>query len=246
MATLKSIFARCWAVWALVVFSTTVLVVWLVLVLCNHRKEYARTAFFQRVSRVWMHTFFFCCAFRVRIHGAEKVNPKETYIFICNHRSFMDIFIMTPFIPVVNKTIGRKEFMSIPFLSRVYGSGTVLVDRKSMTSRQKSYQQMKEVLAAGCSMCIYPEGTRNRTDKPLLPFQRGTFLLAKETNKPIVPVVLVGSDRALSARKTLYAMPTTVDVYFLDPVYMDAGESDTELRSRIEKMMADFYTSKIR
>ena len=75
----------------------------------------------------------------------------------------------------------------IPLFGLIYKRGSVLVDRKSEESRKNSFVKMKEVLDMGLHMCIYPEGTRNKTTEPLQRFHNGAFKLAIDTGKPIFP-----------------------------------------------------------
>ncbi|RZJ21552.1 MAG: hypothetical protein EON51_11145, partial [Acinetobacter sp.] len=67
-------------------------------------------------------------------------------IVICNHNSFMDIPISTPSIPGANKTIAKIELAKVPVFGAMYTAGSVLVDRKSETSRKESLTKMKKVL----------------------------------------------------------------------------------------------------
>src|SRR6185436_5631575 len=99
----------------------------------------------------------------------------ENYIVVCNHNSFMDVPLTTPFIPGPNKTIAKIEMAKIPLFGLIYQRGSVLVDRKNEESRKNSYIKMKDVLQMGMHMCIYPEGTRNKTTAPLQPFHNGAF-----------------------------------------------------------------------
>src|SRR5690606_35229051 len=123
--------------------------------------------------------------------GREHFERGKRYIVVCNHNSFMDIPVSSPSIPGGNKTIAKAELARIPLFGLIYRAGSVLVDRKSEKSRKESYLRMKEVLDMGLHMCIYPEGSRNRTGKPLKAFHSGAFRLALDTGTPIVPAVIL-------------------------------------------------------
>jgi len=77
---------------------------------------------------------------------------------------------------------------------------------------------MKEVLNMGLHMCIYPEGTRNKTGKPLKEFKDGAFRLAVETGKPIMPAIIFNTDKVLSSKKFFFFMPGNIEMHFLPPV----------------------------
>src|SRR5439155_14872246 len=109
----------------------------------------------------------------------------------------MDVPLTSPGIPGANKTIAKIEMARIPLFGMIYKRGSVLVDRKSEESRRKSFNKMKEVLQMGMHMCIYPEGTRNKTNEPLQRFHDGAFRLAVETKKDIMPAVIFYTNKVL-------------------------------------------------
>ena len=110
-----------------------------------------------------MRIFFFVTGCSLKVKGKENFQHGENYIVICNHNSLMDVPLSTPFIPGANKTIAKVEMAKIPIFGLIYKRGSVLVDRNDKNSRKNSFKKMKEVLNMGMHMCIYPEGTRNKT-----------------------------------------------------------------------------------
>lgn len=178
------------------------------------------------------------CPFRVR--GKENFRKGQNYIVVCNHNSFLDVPITSPGIPGTNKTIAKKEFASIPLFGIIYQLGSVLVDRKSEQSRRESYTKMKHVLDMGMHMCIYPEGTRNKTDEPLKPFQDGAFRLASETGKPLMPAILFNTRKALPADKPFFLLPHKLEMHFLLPIEVQPGETVKELKEKVYEVMKTF------
>ena len=158
----------------------------------NEPKE---PAFFRIISKVWMRIFFFLTGCRLKTVGLENFKKGENYIVICNHNSLMDVPISTPFIPGPNKTIAKAEMAKIPLFGLVYKRGSILVDRKDKNSRQNSFKKMKEVLNMGMHMCIYPEGTRNKTNLPLKEFYDGAFKLAVDTGTSILPALIFNTKK---------------------------------------------------
>jgi 1-acyl-sn-glycerol-3-phosphate acyltransferase len=144
-----------------------------------------------------------------------------------------------PFVPGANKTIAKDSFAKIPLFGLFYKKGSILVNRKSDQSRRRSYEKMKQVLTAGIHMCIYPEGTRNRSDELLRPFYDGAFRLSKETNTPVIPAILSGTSEAMPMNKSFYLLPTKLTIEFLKPV-----EPDTmDVKSLKEKVYAIMLTA---
>ena len=205
-------------------------------------KEPARTRLFQHVSRVWMRIFFFFSGLRISIKGKENFAKGENYVVISNHNSFMDVPLTTPFIPGPNKTIAKKELAAIPVFGLIYKRGSILVDRKSEDSRKNSFIKMKEVLQLGMHMCIYPEGTRNKSEMPLQQFHNGAFKLAIDCGRPILPTLIFNTARVLPAGKGFYFWPVKVHMHFLPPVSVE-GKSIEVLKAELFRQMTDYYVA---
>ncbi len=99
---------------------------------------------------------------------------------------------------------------------------------------------MKRVLSQGLDMVIYPEGTRNRTDKPLKEFYDGAFRLAVDTQKPIVPTLVFNTRKVLPAHKIFYLVPHRLEMHFLPPVE-SVNTSAKALKDKVFKIMWDYY-----
>jgi len=238
---LTAIFARIWALWGIIWFIATMLVFLPYFAILRFMvPEPNRTRLFISASRIWMGIYMplIGCPFRVR--GKENFRKGQNYIVVCNHNSFLDVPITSPGIPGTNKTIAKKEFASIPLFGIIYQLGSVLVDRKSEQSRRESYTKMKHVLDMGMHMCIYPEGTRNKTDEPLKPFQDGAFRLASETGKPLMPAILFNTRKALPADKPFFLLPHKLEMHFLPPIEVQPGETVKELKEKVYEVMKTF------
>ena len=74
---------------------------------------------------------------------------------------------------------------------------------------------MKKVLDIGLDMVIYPEGTRNKTNKPLKSFYDGAFKLSTDSGKPIIPAILLHTSKVLPANRFFYLLPHRLEMHFL-------------------------------
>ena len=165
----------------------------------------------------------------------------ENYIVTCNHNSLMDVPVATPFIPGTNKTIAKSEMAKIPLFGLIYKRGSVLVDRKEKKSRQDSFKKMQNVLSMGMHMCIYPEGTRNKSNLPLKEFHEGAFRLAIQTSTPIIPALIFNTKKVLPANKTFYFHPHKMEIHFLPPIKVEEEGNAELLKQKVHLVMTDHY-----
>ena len=241
---LMEVFGRIWALWALVLFVGTMLIFLIpFLLFCYFAPEPTKTRRFVKYSRVWMGVFLTGIGCPLRIKGKEKFKKGETYIVLFNHNSLMDVPISTPGIPGANKTIAKTSFAKVPLFGLFYRTGSVLVDRNSETSRRESFGKMKDVLEMGMHMCLYPEGTRNKTNNPLKSFHDGAFRLCITSGKAIMPAVIFNSRWVLPADKPFFLRPKKLRMHFLDPVVPAPGETVEGLKQRVFKIMWDYYVA---
>ena len=240
MNIIKNIVARLLAFWALFVFASTMFIfIWFYL-FCFIMPDPLKTRFHRRVSQVWMGLFLFLSGCSFKVTGKDVFDGLENSIVVCNHNSLIDIPISTPFLPRANKTIAKKSFVYVPLFGWVYKFASVIVDRKDNQSKKASYEKMKNVLNNGLDMLIYPEGTRNRTNAPLKSFYDGAFKLAIETQKPIVPVVLLNTKKVLPAKPILYLTPGKMRMHIL-PAIFPQGHSKDSLKQLVFDEMAKYY-----
>jgi 1-acyl-sn-glycerol-3-phosphate acyltransferase len=239
---MKQVFGRIWALYAMVIFLVTMFIFFVpFLLFCYFQKDPLKTRRFIKYSRVWMSSFLFLIGCPVKVKGRDYFSHDENYVVVCNHNSFMDVPISTPFIPGGNKTIAKIEMAKIPLFGLIYRTGSVLVDRKSDASRKESFNKMKRVLAMGLHMCIYPEGTRNKTNEPLKAFHNGAFRLAVESGKAIIPGIIFNTKKVLPPGRVFYAMPHKLSIHFLPPVRRQENESADSLKERVHQIMKEYY-----
>ncbi len=244
---IKNILGRVWALWGALVFVPTLLIVVIPIWLTNFIKEPRGTEIFRRISNAWMRIFLTLIGCRLTIKGKKNFASNENYIVVCNHNSFMDIPLTTPFIPGPNKTIAKSELAKIPVFGTIYQRGSILVDRKSEKSRKDSIRKMKEVLEQGLHMCIYPEGTRNKSNEPLRPFHDGAFRLAIDSRKSIIPTLLFNTRKVLpGSSKPFFLWPAHLKMFFLAPVEVLPDDTVASLKERVFHIMYAFAEQQLK
>lgn len=196
--------------------------------------------YFIAVSRIWMSVWLRMIGCSITVNGTKNFAPGENYVVVFNHNALLDVPLSAPFIPGGNKTIAKASFAKVPIFGWFYTRGSVLVDRNSDASRRRSFDEMKKVLKAGMHICLYPEGTRNRTAEPLKVFYDGAFKLAVDTKKAVIPCVITGTKKAMPVNKKFYLLPKKLTMNFFAPVPA-TNEDAKELKAKVFNIMYNGY-----
>ncbi|MBA4197355.1 MAG: 1-acyl-sn-glycerol-3-phosphate acyltransferase [Chitinophaga sp.] len=242
MKIFKEIFARIWALWGIISFLTTFLIIFIPAMYCYLIPGKKGQDIFIKIARLWMNIWLPLIGCPLSIKGRENFKQGEVYIVTCNHNTLLDVPLSCPYIPGPNKTIAKDSFAKIPLFGWFYAKGSVLVNRKNDASRRKSFDAMKKVLKEGMHMSLYPEGTRNRTNEPLKKFYDGAFKLAVETKTAIIPAVIFNTGKAMPNNKIFYLVPKKLAIHFLPPVAAE-NISAEDLKEKVFDIMWNYYTS---
>ena len=136
----------------------------------------------------------FICGTKITVIGEENVPKDEPVLYIGNHKSFFDIVITYARCPRLTGYISKKSMAKVPLLSvwmrRLH---CLFIDREDVKEALKTILAGIENVKNGISMCIFPEGTRNKTSDLLLPFKEGSFKIAEKTGCAIVPMAITNS-----------------------------------------------------
>jgi len=240
MRIIKNIVGRVFALWAILTFVALFLVIFIPSMLCWLIPEPAGQRLFIGTARIWMMIWLPLTGCRYRIKGKAYFKKGTTYIVAFNHNSMMDIPLSAAFVPGANKTIAKSSFTKVPLFGLYYIKGAVLVNRKSEQSRRESFEKMKRVLQKGIHMCIYPEGTRNRTADPLKKFHDGAFRLSVDTGAAIIPTIILNSKKIVPINKTFYFWPGKIEMHFLEPV-SPASMTTGQLKEKVFAIMKEYY-----
>lgn len=243
MGILKKIAGYIYAVWAMLLFVATLLVIFIPSWLISLCKEPLRARLMHKVFRGWMGVYMpliFCPVFR---KGKQNFKKGENYVVVINHNSLMDIPVSSPWIPGPNKTLAKIEMSRIPLFGIIYKAGSILVDRKKESSRRESFQHMQDTLAMGINLCLYPEGTRNKTSAPMQPFYDGAFITAIRAQKPVMPGVIFNTGKVLPHNSKGWARPLPVHIHFLEAIPTKGLTlSDVaQLKQQVHNLMETYY-----
>lgn len=180
-------------------------------------------------------TFFI----KLNKEGLQNIEKKESVLFVGNHQSFLDGFIVSQAIPndISNKTY---YFAKIDHFRKGYmkfmgdNSNIILVDiNKNLI---KSLQMLGKALRDGNNVVIFPEGTRSRDGKIGI-FKKFFAILSKELNVPVVPFVIDGAYEAYPP-SSKYPKSGKVNIKFLEKIYPE-NMSYEELTEKVQKVITE-------
>jgi 1-acyl-sn-glycerol-3-phosphate acyltransferase len=170
--------------------------------------------------------------------GRENAAPGVTYLVMSNHQSLYDIPVLFHVLGPNIRMIAKKELFRVPiFGNALAAAGFVAIDRGNRASAIRDLERARALLANGTHVWIAPEGTRSVSGK-LLPFKKGGFHLALESELPILPVTLSGTRDVLPAHGVFSRPGAKVRVTFhpsIDPrPYAARGKvGRTELMDKV-------------
>lgn len=238
---MKKLSLTLWSIWSWFVFGLCIIlwlpmmaIVWVVTAPFDPPRYWTGylfrklTVVHQKLTPLW--TF--------RTAGVMPENPRNPYVMVSNHESFVDILLISH-LPWEMKWLSKKEIFKIPiagWLMRM--ARDIKLERGSSSSASAAMQQCRERLDQKVSVMIFPEGTRSASGE-LLPFKDGAFRLAIEAGVPILPLAVHGTRTALRKNDWRYGR-SVAEVRVLEPVSTDGLTLDdvAELRDRVRAIIA--------
>jgi 1-acyl-sn-glycerol-3-phosphate acyltransferase len=167
---------------------------------------------------------------KVVVRGLEHLDPNQTYVFISNHRSYLDTATLFCHLGRRIGLLAKKELLKVPIMG--YGMGYVNVMAIDRSNRERAFrttQAAQERIRSGMSFGVFAEGTRALPGQ-LLPFKKGGFYMAVETGVPIIPVAIKHTD-VLMGKGTGLARPGIIEMVLLEPVQTQGLSTDEEVRN---------------
>lgn len=172
-----------------------------------------------RIVQWAFKVILFISGVKVTVKGAEHIPKDQPVLYIGNHRSYFDIIITYSRCPDLTGYISKDLLEKVPLLNiwmkRLY---CLFLNRTDLKQGLKTILTGIEYVKQGVSMCIFPEGTRNTTDQPLLPFKAGSLKIADKTGCPIVPMALTNTADIMENHLPRIK-PTHVILQYGEPIY---------------------------
>ncbi len=173
---------------------------------------------------------------RVRVKGLDLVDPKQTYVFVSNHRSYLDTAAMFIYTGRRIGLLAKKELLKVPVLGVGMGFVNVMaIDRSNRESAIRTTEAAAQRIKSGISFAVFVEGTRAKPGE-LLPFKKGAFYMARQAGVPVVPVAIKNSD-VLMGKGTGEARSGTIEMVFMKPIDTQRLTTDDD----IDQLIADVH-----
>lgn len=166
---------------------------------------------------------------RLDISGTDPAKIEKPAIVVANHQSFLDMPLLY-LLPWTMKWVAKKSLFRIPILGWIIAmTGHIGIDRQSRRSVKK-LDKLVRPIQRGIPGMIFPEGTRTLTGE-LKPFKNGAFVLAKQYNFKVLPVVLDGGYEAMPTGAWRITPRQRFCISVLEPLDPGAYESAAELKT---------------
>jgi 1-acyl-sn-glycerol-3-phosphate acyltransferase len=187
-------------------------------------------------SRVWRfakaraRTLEAMLGVEVRVHGAERLDPAQAYVFAPNHQSHLDILALLAHLPGRPRFAAKKELWRHPVVGAVLDTlGMVPVDREHPERAGAALERAS--------------ATRSR-DGRLGEFKKGAFVIAIHAGLPLVPVTCVGTRRLMPKGSRLTVLAGPADVYVHEPIPTAGLRYDDReaLMARVRAAIASEHT----
>ena len=170
-----------------------------------------------RAGKIWGRVMLWAVGARVTYHGLESVPADTPLIFIANHQSIVDVWVVPRICPLATRFVAKEELFRIPIFGWAMRiAGFIPIARSNRTDAIRSLRSAAERIRAGNSVVLFPEGTRS-SDGRLRPFKKGAFHLALSAGVGVVPVAITGSFEILPPNG-LRVRPGPVEVHIDPPV----------------------------
>ena len=157
--------------------------------------------FVHKVQQFWSRSFFWLMFLPVSVDGTEHIKPGQSYVFVANHQSMFDVWLVYGWLPVIFKWLMKAELRKVPFVGTgCKAAGHIFVDRRNAKAAMESLKEVERQLVGGVSTVIFPEGTRSK-DGEVGRFKRGAFQIAWDLGLPVIPLSLSGCFEVLPKGK---------------------------------------------
>ncbi len=233
---------RIWAIWGVFIFLLMMLTLGVPVLLINMMITPGPRALRRNIAflhHVFTPIFLTLVGIRLKVEGKQYLDPKQSYVIVSNHRTSLDFIVNAGAFPGIFRFLAKQELQKIPVFGWVVKKMCLTVDRSSAMSRARSVVDLKNQLAAGWSIFIYPEGGRNRSEEPLGPFFDGAFRIALQTKAPIAIQTVRNIHKVTASARSVDLWPGTLHIAWSEPIPTGQFNADNinDLKDEVRRRM---------
>ncbi|MCL2718832.1 MAG: 1-acyl-sn-glycerol-3-phosphate acyltransferase [Lachnospiraceae bacterium] len=180
---------------------------------------------------------------KVTVLNQENVPLDKAVLYIGNHRSYFDIPLTYVLVPRPTGYVAKKEVERIPLLKNwMCNLHCLFLDRKNIKEGLKTILSCIEKVKSGISICIFPEGTRNRVNDTFLPFHDGSFKVAAKSGCPIIPMT-INNSADIFEDHIPFIKKTHVIIEYGKPIYINEllPEQKKHIGSYVQSIIEETY-----
>ncbi|PRQ00506.1 lysophospholipid acyltransferase family protein [Enhygromyxa salina] len=186
---------------SLTVFWFAVVIPWLLITPFDRRRRFSHWYAYTWANHLHAVSPFWT----IVVEQAHRMRDDQAYVLVCNHQSSGDILTMFS-LRKQFRWVAKRGLFALPFLGWMMAmAGYVGIKRGDKRSRERMMAKCRRQLERGNTIAMFPEGTRSTTPQ-MRPFKRGAFVLACESNTPVLPVIMVGTHETLPRASWVFTL----------------------------------------
>ena len=208
------------------------------------------------LARVWAKVNLWVAGIKVKVEGTENLPLSSSadddelgFMIAANHTSAADIFAIMAGLPLDLCWVARASLLRKPFMGWHLKRLHIPLARGSVGSAKRFIREGKSKLDSGAAVVVFPEGTWKEGEGPMLPFKKGSFLLARAAERPIVPLAILGSQELLPP-ETLIPKKGTITLRIGPPIdstqFSDLDQLSDETYGAISELLGGTGETRIK
>lgn len=193
-------------IWLLSFYGVSTGVLGLISLLFSVRSERGARA----LARLWARANLWVAGIKVKIEGMDNLplrgfmgDHERGCLIMANHRSAADILAIMAGLRLDLCWVARASLLRKPFMGWHLKRFHIPLARGSVGSAKRFIREGRVKLDSGAAVVVFPEGTWKEGKGPMLPFKKGSFLLARTAARPIVPLAILGSQELLPPERLI-------------------------------------------
>lgn len=227
---MNKILSRAYSIYAGLLFIISFLLIFPFILLCIWIPGFKK--FGRKINRYWARVYFTLIFLPVKIEDHAKPKKNESYIYLANHFSYLDIPMMG-FIPGDVQFVGKASIRKAPLFGYYFKQLHIAVDRERLKSRAETMKQSLQALENGSGLVIFPEGGIFTKNPPkMIPFKNGAFKLSISKQIPIIPVTLAHNHLILPDDGRLLLHWRPAKMVFHEPIIPSDEDTEVSLKNK--------------